>query len=363
MSTTDLRAGALPALNSVGHVAHCRRCLDGLPASLVEMDASRMAIAFYCLGTLDLTGHAERKMSTTDRENWKEWIWAQYIGGGFRSGPCAESSASGPGAEQPPTDAPHLIMTYCALLALAVLRDDYAALDRPALARMVGACQDADGGFATMPGAGDADLRMTYCAFVVCALLDDWSCIDLARALSYIHRCRTYEGGYGQTPHGESLGGPTYCALAALHLVPADNACASRAQLQPAERRATVRWLLHTQTQTQLGGGFAGRTNKLPDACYGFWCGAALSILGAGDLLDAHALGAFLARCQYKFGGISKAPGEHPDPYHTYLSIAAAAIVSPDPKWELQPLDPLINATHDTARWAKTRVCGTAPEG
>lgn len=41
-----------------------------------------------------------------------------------------------------------------------------------------------------MPGADDADLRMTYCAFVVCALLDDWSSIDLARALSYIHRCR-----------------------------------------------------------------------------------------------------------------------------------------------------------------------------
>ena len=41
-----------------------------------------------------------------------------------------------------------------------------------------------------MPGADDADLRMTYCAFVVCALLDDWSCIDLPRALSYIQRCR-----------------------------------------------------------------------------------------------------------------------------------------------------------------------------
>jgi hypothetical protein len=42
--------------------------------------------------------------------------------------------------------APHLIMTYCALLALAVLRDDYALLDRAALKRMVGSCQDADGG-------------------------------------------------------------------------------------------------------------------------------------------------------------------------------------------------------------------------
>lgn len=49
------------------------------------------------------------------------------------------------------------------------------------------------------------------------------------------------------------------------------------------------------------------------------------------------------------------------DPYHTYLSIAAAAIVSPDPAWGLLPLDPLINATHETARWAKEHVSGAAP--
>ncbi|KAH9983703.1 terpenoid cyclases/protein prenyltransferase alpha-alpha toroid [Russula compacta] len=353
VSSDDQR---LPTLNSAGHVAHCVRCLDGLPASLVEMDASRMAIAFYCLGTLDVTGLAEHKMSPTDRESWREWIWSQYIGGGFLPGPFVSTASGGSVGDSRGVAAPHLIMTYCALLALAVLRDDYALLDRAALARMVGACQDAEGGFATMAGAGDADLRMTYCAFVVCALLGDWSCIDLPRALSYIQRCRTYEGGYGQKPQGESLGGPTYCALAALHFVPADHACAPQARLQRAEWHATVRWLVRMQTQ-DCGGGFAGRTNKLADACYGFWCGAALAILGAGDLLDARALGAFLAQCQYKFGGISKAPGEHPDPYHTYLSIAAAAIVCPpDSGWGLQPLDPLVNATHETAKWAKEHV-------
>ena len=36
-------------------------------------------------------------------------------------------------------------------------------------------------------------------------------------------------------------------------------------------------------------------------------------ILGARKLLDAHALGAFLAQCQFKFGVIGKAPGEYPD--------------------------------------------------
>lgn len=94
-------------------------------------------------------------------------------------------------------------------------------------------------------------------------------------------KSQTYEGGYGQTPRGESLGGPTYCAVAALHLVPADHVCAPQARLQRAEWHATVRWLLHMQSQTLAsvdGGGFAGRTNKLADACYGFWCGAALAV-------------------------------------------------------------------------------------
>ncbi len=40
----------------------------------------RMAIAFYCLGTLDVTGMAERQISPTDRKSWKEWIWDQYVG-------------------------------------------------------------------------------------------------------------------------------------------------------------------------------------------------------------------------------------------------------------------------------------------
>jgi len=119
--------------------------------------------------------------------------------------------------------------------------------------------------FVTMPGADDADLRMTYCAFVVCALLGDWSCIDLHYPTSTVVVCvspirhpppllcmrsQTYEGGYGQTPQGESLGGPTYGALAALHLVPADHVCASQTHLQRATWHATVRWLLQMQVQT-----------------------------------------------------------------------------------------------------------------
>lgn len=37
-----------------------------------------------------------------------------------------------------------------------------------------------------------------------------------------------------------------------------------------------------------------------------------IQILGAGDLVNRTALAAFLARCQFKYGGIAKAPRENP---------------------------------------------------
>ncbi|KAI0035231.1 terpenoid cyclases/protein prenyltransferase alpha-alpha toroid [Vararia minispora EC-137] len=343
----------IPPLERSRHVAHCNRCLAGLPASLTDIDSSRMVLAFYCLGVMDVYSALDMKLSASDREAWRGWIWAQQAGGehgtGFRPGPFM-TRVRQPGYTD--ASAPHLIMTYCALLSLAILRDDFRRLDRAGLVRFVRACQDTNGGFTTTPGADDADLRMCYCAFVVCSFLNDWSGMDVTRAVDYIRRCRTYEGGYGQSPGAEALGGTTYCAIAALYLLPQDTAPAGR--LTRAEHRQTVRWLVHTQDGAT--GGFAGRTNKVPDACYCFWQGAALAIMGEKERIDAVALTRFFARCQHRFGGIAKAQDEAADPYHTYLASAMIAIAQGAGTWALGPLDPLVNATEETAAWARERV-------
>jgi hypothetical protein len=44
--------------------------------------------------------------------------------------------------------------------------------------------------FATEPMGGDMDLRLSYCAFVVCSLLDDWSGVDVGKAIEFVQRCR-----------------------------------------------------------------------------------------------------------------------------------------------------------------------------
>ncbi|KAG9118800.1 hypothetical protein FRC07_006508, partial [Ceratobasidium sp. 392] len=58
-----------------------------------------MAVGYYSLASLDLFGVAMSKPKEKDREDWAQWIWAQYIftpeGTGFRGGDSL--ALSGPG--------------------------------------------------------------------------------------------------------------------------------------------------------------------------------------------------------------------------------------------------------------------------
>lgn len=88
----------LPPLARGGHAGHAKRCLTGLPSGQVDLDSSRcmvvvllysfdllthlmyrLAIAFYCIGSLDLLGMVQDKISEADRKIWREWIWEQQV--------------------------------------------------------------------------------------------------------------------------------------------------------------------------------------------------------------------------------------------------------------------------------------------
>ncbi|KAF7365623.1 Terpenoid cyclases/Protein prenyltransferase [Mycena venus] len=348
----------LPSLARPAHISHAKHALARLPGSLVDLDASRMAIVFYCIGTLDLLGVLQDQTSETERASWRNWIWEQYAigryGTGFKPGPFMSTTSTNSGH-----DSPHIIMTYTALLSLSMLRDDFSRLNRPGLLRFVSSCQNRDGSFSNTPnGGGDSDLRNLYSAFCICSMLGDWSSIDVECAIAFVASCRTYEGGYGQLPSCEAQGGTTYLALAALHLAPPG----PRPRLSTAEKAKSEHWLVHNQDPAS--GGFRGRTGKAPDVCYCFWGGAALRILGAHDKINAYAFTQFIAACQFPFGGIAKAPGQPPDVYHTYLSLAAAAMYAPRlelsarayGQWEFGPFNPLLNAREETVRWARSHI-------
>jgi geranylgeranyl transferase type-1 subunit beta len=352
--------------NKAKHIGHAKRCVGGLGTSGTQYDSSRMLIGLYCFAIIDLLCldiPADPSIMGLV-EDWTDWLWAQHIktvnGSGFRPSPYMhmhgrDSNLSDVVHDRPPADSPHLIMTYSALLSLAILRDDFTKLDIGGLKTFLSAVQREDGSFGAVAGSyqGETDIRMAYCAFAICAMIDDWSPIDVHKAVEWIKRCRGYEGGYGQAPHNESHGGSTFCALAALYL--ASSLPNIQSRLSEEEKSSTVRWLVGNQT---VEGGFKGRTEKEPDACYSFWYTASLKILESESLVDARANLTWIEECQFRFGGIAKVPDEMPDPYHTYLGLASLSLCRPDgeEEWGFPEMDPLLNARLETAQWIRDHL-------
>lgn len=155
------------------------------------------------------------------------------------------------------------------------------------------------------------------------------------------------------------------------------------------------------------GGGFQGRPGKLEDVCYSFWCGASLRLLGGSSgvssssssscslnepsitdspLFNESANVPSLLLSQSRFGGFGKSPDDDgPDLYHSYLAIAALAMMeNPDPdshsgeasasdgvvgdeqekekesglrsRFGLKKLDPLWNVSVETKAWMREEI-------
>ncbi|MCO5594892.1 hypothetical protein L7F22_048927 [Adiantum nelumboides] len=162
--------------------------------------------------------------------------------------------------------------------------------------------------------------------FGISVILNDWAGVDTEMASKYILDCQSYDNGFGLVPGQESHGGATYCAIASLLML-------GHIKIDPRSKKASsplldinglIRWCVQKQTQS---GGFQGRTNKDPDACYAFWVAGSLHLLGAGHLCNPDALQNFLSRCADKYGGFSKWPGELPDLLHTYYGLCGLSLL------------------------------------
>lgn len=270
-------------------------------------------------------------------------------GGGFRG--STGDPAGTPG---------NLPSTYTALASLALLRAPLDRLDRPALHAFLASCQAPDGSFSPTPdtlGLFQNDVRMAYTASLAAKVAGGKPLFDVPAAVEFVRRCETWEGGYAGRPGIESHGrfavlswanppgGTNYCALAALSLLGA---------LDKADVAGSSRWLLQRQI-----GGFQGRPGKLEDVCYSFWCGGALAVsagcsrvqavltthqtLGLASLVNEEPNAQFLLDSQSPIGGFGKEPDVHPDPFHSYLAIAALSLTSAREKLELEEIDPVYN--------------------
>lgn len=138
--------------------------------------------------------------------------------------------------------------------------------------------------------------------------------------------CQTYEGGMGGAPDNEAHGAYAFCSLACLCLLDAPHISIPKYLDVP----RLVSWMSSRQSAPE--GSFAGRTNKLVDACYSHWVGGCWALIEAGlsgpnrpppCLWSREGLVRYTLCCsQQKKGGLRDKPSTRPDGYHTCYSLA-----------------------------------------
>lgn len=230
----------------------------------------------------------------------------------------------------------HLAMTYSALCLLIILGDDLSRLNKKAIIAALKQLQIENGSFSATSDQNESDMRFLFCACAISSFLNDWSGVDIEKAVAYILSSSSYDYAFGQDKFQESHGGSTYCAIASLALMNrlGDIGFHSRNSREASGymvanstkplsefAQGLVLWL----TQRQVSG-FQGRINKDQDSCYSWWIGASLQILGYFNMVETVHLRGFIMSCKNN-RGFSKYPNNSPDVLHTYFSLCGLAFL------------------------------------
>ncbi|CZS94562.1 related to geranylgeranyltransferase beta subunit [Rhynchosporium agropyri] len=388
-------------LEKENHIKYWQRCLKSLlPTGYTSTDSSRMTLAFFILSALDLLDVGPSTFPEQDSTRIREWILkCQHPNGGFCGSPNHRFPDRyyidvGSGIQQ--MDPANLPATFFALMSLSFV-GGLDRVDRNKCLRWLKTLQRSDGSFGeltTQDGVIEGGRDMRYCQTAVAvrwmlgdsdeSIEDD---IDIEGLVNYVRAGQTYDGGFSESSEHEAHAGYTYCAIAALSFIdrlPITSSQSSSNWGQDSEpgltnRSATIGWLVSRQVEytdddeeddededkeaqkstIKLAGvykddppvmtpddgefiGLNGRCNKPVDTCYSFWVAASLSLLGQNEtrLLNIEAIRRFLfEQTQHSIGGFGKTPGQPPDIYHSYLGLAALAIMKES---GLKSLDPAL---------------------
>lgn len=307
-----------PRLAKTKHARYLKRLLQIMPSSFAEFDSSRLVVAFFAISGLDMLNCLD-DLSEEAKQEAIEWIYMlQVTGAGASSGFQASTTIL---YDVPKYQYGHLAMTYTGLVTLLILGDDLSRVDRKSIVEGIRACQNPDGSFTAIVMGCESDMRFLYCACCISAILNDWSGVDKAKAISYVLQSISYDGAIGQGPGLECHGGSTFCAIASLFLMNELHNALTNAQLNRIRR-----WCLMRQD-----GGFQGRPGKPSDNCYSFWIGATLHLLNVGHLSDHESNRLFLLNTQDTVtGGFAKFENHHPDPLHTYFGLSGLSLLGED---------------------------------
>ncbi|CAN3375445.1 protein farnesyltransferase subunit beta [Diutina rugosa] len=292
------------------HVQYVSLCLTRpMPSAYTMLDANHSWMVYWLVNSFHVIKHRDSELSkelAPDDDviaNATE-AWINDDGKGGIGGGVGQIG--------------HMASTYAGVLSLVLTRRfDILERIRTGLYEWVMSLKNPNGSF-KMHHNGEADTRSTYCALVVATLLNIVTDEFLVGVEAWLDQCQTFEGGFAGVPGTEAHGGYTYCALASYFLL----------HKEPTFKGLDVpnltRWLV--SRQFQLEGGLSGRTNKLVDACYSFWVGAAIPLIEIAtkteQLFNRYALKSYLLRvAQNSRGGFKDKPGKSVDFYHTNYSL------------------------------------------
>ncbi|GAA5859481.1 hypothetical protein JCM1840_004634 [Sporobolomyces johnsonii] len=335
--TDHIASSATPLLQKSTHTAFLTRLLKApLPAGFTGLDASRPWLLYWTLHSLALfDGELDASARARVVETLKH---CQNPDGGFGGGPGQLS---------------HLAPSYAAVCALAYTGEEgWACIDRPGMYRFLMSLKQPDGSFIMHEG-GEVDVRGCYCALTVAVLLNLLTPELARRTPEFIASCQTYEGGLASSAHpfagelgaaaplGEAHGGYTFCAAASWSMLRpfSDPTSPCFSPSLPSTRntldvKALFRWAASVQAMPIEGGGFRGRTNKLVDGCYSWWCGGLFSVVSGllaeetptardAELYDRNALQQYVTlAAQAPGGGLRDKPGKPADAYHTCYNLS-----------------------------------------
>lgn len=326
------------------HIKYLLRFLDVLPPSLITCDTTRMTIAYFAISGLDIL-NALDSINEERKKHIIEWIYSLQIVNDEELVSGFQGSSTINTIHNKDKNAlykwNHLAGTYCALCSLVILGDDLSQVNRKSIAKSLKTLQLPDGCYTGAKSGTENDMRFLFIAANICYFLNDWSGMDVQKAVDFILKSISYDFGIGQGPELESHGGSTYCAVATLAL------CNQLNSLSVTQRNGLRRWLLNRQLD-----GFQGRPNKPVDTCYSFWVGAALKILGAFDFSNFEQNRSYVLATQNDvIGGFSKWIDTMSDPLHTYLGLAGLSLMK---EKGLKEVVPALNITFRAYEHLKT---------
>lgn len=192
------------------HIHYFAASLQGLSGPYAKLDTNRMTLVHFATNALDLLGvwDNDELLETLNLSKKKiiDWIYSlqrtskdvppAQVGfqGGTFLGPTTSTTVSDEYNQG------HIAMTYTALCTLTALGDDLSRVDKAGIVNGLESLQRKDGSFQCVHVTSEHDMRFLYCACAISYMLQDWSGVDIDRALSYIESCRSFDGAIALIP-------------------------------------------------------------------------------------------------------------------------------------------------------------------